>query len=114
MQFLFNREYTRAECHTQTSECMYVHNTYVLETHKKCNIALNQCCICIPISTYVNVHYVHIVRIRMCSVLLYLCGLVIGQVTGVRLTCEPVDLSHQCTVTWDVSYFCIIRTYTLQ
>ena len=94
----------------------YVHMYWKLI--KKCNIALNQCCICIPISTYVNVHYVHIARIRtyvhMCSVLLYLCGLAIGQVTGVRLTCEPVGLINWCNATWDVSYFCIVCMYTLQ
>ena len=31
----------------------------------------------------------------------------IDQVTGVRLTCEPVELASQCTVMWNVSLLCI-------
>ena len=30
--------------------------------------------------------------------------IVIDQVTGVILTCEPVDLINQCNATWLVSY----------
>ena len=49
--------------------------------------------------------YVHI---------LYL--LAIGKVTGVALTCEPVDVNNQCTATWLVSYslLCCIRNWILQ
>ena len=32
-----------------------------------------------------------------------LCTIAIGQVTGVELECEPVDLINLCSVTWNVS-----------
>ena len=46
----------------------------------------------------------------MCSDIMYIVFihivfLVIDQVTGVTLTCEPVRLANQCTVMWNVSLY---------
>ena len=44
--------------------------------------------------------------------LLYSITVPIGQVTGVRLTCEPVGLINWCNATWQVSNFLLyVATY---
>ena len=48
-----------------------------------------------------------------CTVYLYVFiihfyTVVIGQVTGVKLTCQPVDVINQCTVMWNVSGFSFV------
>ena len=40
---------------------------------------------------------------HMQLLLLYSITVAIGQVTGVRLTCEPVGLINWCNATWQVS-----------
>ena len=42
-------------------------------------------------------------------------SVVIGQVTGVTMTCPPVDLMNECTVMWNVSNcFLYVRMYVYQ
>ena len=41
----------------------------------------------------------------MYIVFIHIVFLVIDQVTGVTLTCEPVRLANQCAVMWNVSLY---------
>ena len=50
-------------------------------------------------------HYVSFI------VFTYLHTIGIDQVTGVNLTCEPMDLINQCTVMWNVSSFLVHYHY---
>ena len=40
-----------------------------------------------------------------------LCDTIIGIVSGVSLTCKPVNTSNLCIVTWDVSLLWYVHVY---
>ena len=50
-------------------------------------------CTCTYILTY----------IQTCYYIYSYYYIAVGQVTGVRLTCEPVGLINRCTIKWEVS-----------
>ena len=49
--------------------------------------------------------------VYLCVFIMHFYTVVIPQVTGVTLTCQPVDVINQCTVMWNVSRFILCTLY---
>ena len=54
---------------------------------------------------YVHVYYNYQLLLRPKNIL---CFIGIDRVAEVNLSCKAVNMDNECTVTWDVSFFCVV------